>query len=173
MSLSDRARGLRVLSYYFGGMPLWNRRLLRTYEEEGFEAARRRWLGYSGRALELAGAEVNVIGEEHIPERGCVFVYNESSLVDLVLLHRVIYEHADAGTAAEIFARIPWSREIAEKFRVVIFERGNRNSAPIVSTPSSWKLSTTSGSTRRPATGRGSRVRRSWPRGMRESESDE
>jgi 1-acyl-sn-glycerol-3-phosphate acyltransferase len=129
MGLRDMLRGARFIGYYFGGLPLGNLAFLRAYERDGIDAARRVFLERAERALEMSGATVEVRGKEHIPEGPCVFVYNEASPVDLVLLHRHLYEHADVGAAAEIFKRVPWMSEAAEKMRVVIFERGNRESA--------------------------------------------
>jgi 1-acyl-sn-glycerol-3-phosphate acyltransferase len=120
---------MRFLTFYFGGIPLMNRRVLRAYQRGGLEVARAAWKATSERALKIAGADLQVVGEENLPDEGCVLIYNEASLVDLVLLHHVIYDHADCGVGAEVFKRIPYMMKVAEVFRVVIFERGNRRAA--------------------------------------------
>jgi 1-acyl-sn-glycerol-3-phosphate acyltransferase len=129
MSLLESARGIRFVTYYFGGAPLANRRYLKEYKRGGLEAGRAVFRERSGRALRIAGAQLEVLGEENIPDGGCVLLYNEGSLVDLPLLHHVVYEHSDACVGAEIFKRIPWMTEVAHKMRAVIFERGNREAA--------------------------------------------
>jgi len=129
MSLSEVARGVRFLVYYVGGAALINRRVLRAYERGGHEAGRAEMRDSADHALRIAGAETIVTGEENIPAGGCVLIYNESSLVDLVLLHRFIFAHGDAGVGAEIFNIVPWMKEASEKMRVVIFKRGDREAA--------------------------------------------
>jgi 1-acyl-sn-glycerol-3-phosphate acyltransferase len=79
--------------------------------------------------LRIAGAEVSVEGEHDIPAGACVFIYNESSLLDLVLLQRYVYEHADTGVAAEVFARLPWARAAFARSGIEIFQRGDRAAA--------------------------------------------
>lgn len=139
MSLGERARALRFVGYYFGGFPFANRRILQAHGRGGREAARAAWKANTSRALEIGGAEVRVVGEENIPDGGCVLVYNEASLVDLVLLGHVVYDYADCGVGAEIFKRIPYMAEVADIFRVVIFERGNRAAADeMLATITSW-----------------------------------
>lgn len=107
MSLLDIARGIRFVTQYFGGAPLANRRYWKEYKRGGLEAGRAVFRERSGRALRIAGAQLEVLGEENIPDGGCVLLYNEGSLVDLPLLHHVVYEHSDACVGAEIFKRIP------------------------------------------------------------------
>ena len=127
--LSDAARGAHFLFSYFAMLPLVNRRFLRAWTKDGPAAARAVHRLHGDRALAIAGAEVLVDGKLHIPAGGCVLVYNEASLLDLVLLNRYIYEHADVGVGAEVFAKFPWSREAFSKAGIVIFQRGDRSAA--------------------------------------------
>jgi 1-acyl-sn-glycerol-3-phosphate acyltransferase len=129
MGLRERIRAGRFLAHYFGGLVGTNRRILRAYEDGGYDAGRVIWRKRAERALEIAGGDLHVAGVERIPDGGCVFVYNEASLLDLVLLDLVIYDHADVGVGAEVFKRIPYMTEVAEKMHVVMFERGNRKAA--------------------------------------------
>ena len=82
MSLLDIARGIRFVTYYFGGAPLTNPRYLREYKRGGVEAGRAVFRERSGRALRIAGAQLEVVGEENIPDGGCVLISDEGSLVD-------------------------------------------------------------------------------------------
>lgn len=106
MSLLDIARGIRFVTYYFGGAPLTNRRYLREYKRGGVEAGRAVFRERSGRALRIAGAQLEVVGEENIPDGGCVLIYNEGSLVDLVLLHHVIFERSNREAADKMLDQV-------------------------------------------------------------------
>ena len=128
-ALSDAARGAHFLCSYFALLPLVNRRFLRAWATDGPAAARTVHRLHGDRALAIAGAEVLIEGEHHLPAGGCVLVYNEASLLDLVLLNRYVYEHADVGVGAEVFAKFPWSREAFSKAGIVIFQRGDRSAA--------------------------------------------
>lgn len=128
-ALSEAARGAHFLFSYFALLPLVNRRYLQVWAKEGPDAARAVHRSHGDRALAIAGANVVIEGEHHIPAGGCVLVYNEASLLDLVLLSRHVYEHADVGVGAEVFAKFPWSREAFSKAGIVIFQRGDRSAA--------------------------------------------
>ncbi len=127
--LSEAARGAHFLFSYFALLPLVNRRFLRAWTKDGPAAARAVHRLHGDRALAIAGADVLIEGEHHVPAGGCVLVYNEASLLDLVLLNRYVYEHADVGVGAEVFAKFPWSREAFSKAGIVIFQRGDRSAA--------------------------------------------
>ncbi|MDO8250888.1 MAG: lysophospholipid acyltransferase family protein [Rhodoferax sp.] len=124
--LSEVVRGTHFLVSYFGLAPLVNRRFLLAWNRGGPCAARDIFRAHCDRALKIAGADVTVEGEHHIPSEGCVLVYNEASLLDLVLLQRYVFEHANIGVAAEVFAKLPWTRETFAKSGIVIFQRGDR-----------------------------------------------
>lgn len=128
-SLSETLRGLHFLASYFALSPLASRRFVRAWDREGPAAARAVYRAHSDRALAIAGADVSVEGEHFIPAAGCVLIYNESSLIDLVLLQRYVHEHADAGVAAEVFARLPWARAAFARAGIEIFQRGDRAAA--------------------------------------------
>jgi len=128
-ALSEAVRGAHFLVSYFALSPLVNRRFLRAWERDGPAAARAVYRLHGDRALAIAGADVLIEGEHRIPTGGCVFVYNESSLLDLVLLSRYVHEHANVAVAAEVFARFPWARAAFARSGIVIFQRGDRAAA--------------------------------------------
>jgi 1-acyl-sn-glycerol-3-phosphate acyltransferase len=128
-ALAETARGLRFVVSFFALSPLASRRFVHAWDRDGPAAARAVYRAHSERALAIAGADVSVEGEHHIPAAGCVLIYNESSLLDLVLLQRYLYEHADAGVAAEVFARLPWARAAFARSGIEIFQRGDRAAA--------------------------------------------
>jgi 1-acyl-sn-glycerol-3-phosphate acyltransferase len=132
MAMRERIRACHFVAQYFGGVVGANRRILRAYELGGYEAGRAAWRKRAERALEIAGGDLHVSGTEHIPDGGCVLVYNEASLLDLVLLDLVVYDHADVGVGAEVYRRIPLMAEVAEKMGIVLFQRGNREEAGLM-----------------------------------------
>jgi len=128
-ALSEAARGAHFLFSHFALLPLVNRRHLQVWAKDGPDAARGVHRLHGDRALAIAGADVLIEGEHHVPAGGCVLVYKEASLLDLVLLNRYVYEHANASVEAEVFAKFPWSREAFSKAGIVVFQRGDRSAA--------------------------------------------
>lgn len=128
-AICEAARGAHFMVASFALLPLANLRFLRAWEQGGPAAARAVYRSHSDRALAIAGADVRVEGEQHVPTGGCVLIYNESSLLDVVLVNRYVLEHATFGVAAEVFGRLPWSRAAFAKAGIVTFQRGDRDAA--------------------------------------------
>ncbi len=128
-SLVEFARGLLVLGYYFGLMPVGNVAILRAYRRGGEEAAREVLTNRAARALRLGGIEVEVEGELDVPEGGIVIVCNETSLIDVIVFHLVIWRVANRGVGAAEFGLIPLLRPVAKRLGVHLLRRGDRAAA--------------------------------------------
>ncbi len=61
---------------------------------------------WSGVLVKIFGLKVEVVGEENIPDVGCVFLFNHKSLLDIPLLAFCVKKSFRFGAKAELF-KIP------------------------------------------------------------------
>jgi 1-acyl-sn-glycerol-3-phosphate acyltransferase len=127
-ALAETIRGLGVLAAFFGGAPWTALRAARA--AGGREAARRVVLEHAARARRLAGIELEISGEHHVPASGgFVLVYNQASLADDLGNLEVFWRLTDYNVMAAEYAAIPFFPGAAERVGMICLRRGDRGAA--------------------------------------------
>lgn len=118
-------RGATTLGYFFGASPVVGL-AIRTRARDR-EQARALAVAHLRRTRELGGIRFTVEGESHVPRgRGCVIVYNETSLADLFVTSEVLWRFTDQNVIAAEFARVPLMSATAERAGLTFMPRGDR-----------------------------------------------
>ncbi len=121
----DRLRGLWVLGYFLGLMPVGAAWI--TVAARGREQAQAVMRGRGRRALRLGGLTADLDGEEHVPEGGCVLVYNESSWPDMFAFYALLWGRIiDRGAAAAELGRLPFMKSAGKRLGLSLLPRGDR-----------------------------------------------
>lgn len=78
--------------------------------------------------LRTARVKLTVIGQENIPESGCLFLFNHLSLYDIPVMIAAIPKPAKFGAKAELY-KIPLFGRAVEAYGSLKIERSNRQNA--------------------------------------------
>lgn len=118
-------RGALTLGYYFGLMSFGAAWIAWTSKTR--EAAQAVVRKRAQRALRLGGLDVQVDGDEHLPDGGYVAVYNETSWPDALAFNATLWgAYLDRGAGAAEFGKIPFMKAASGLAGVALVPRGDR-----------------------------------------------
>jgi len=85
------------------------------------------WLIYFWASLccRAVGLRISVTGLENVPREGCLFLFNHTSHLDIVIFHTAVRKPARFGGKAELF-KIPLFGWALRRFGVLKINRGER-----------------------------------------------
>lgn len=126
----ESLRGTAVFLYYTAGLLPVGLAASRAFERGGRPEAIAVIERHMDRACRLGGIEWTVEGEEHLPRDGYVILHNESSLVDLLMLHGVVLRHyAEMTVGAAEWGRMPGIKRACDILGIHLHRRGDRAGA--------------------------------------------
>ena len=123
-------RGASAILGWIIASPFQNLHLMLTAKDEKHAQAllQRR----SERLLKRCRFKVVLRGDPPPSDRGYIFVYNETSIADLIAFTAVIWPYVDRAAAGELFMRIPFGRATCKKLGIYVVMRGQRAKTDII-----------------------------------------
>jgi 1-acyl-sn-glycerol-3-phosphate acyltransferase len=124
-AMGEVVRTAATLGYFFSVSPLLAVAIFAT--GRGQDEARMAALAHLRRARRIAGMQLAVAGEEHVPSSGgFVLVFNETSFADFFATVEVLSRHTELNVVANEFAHSPLTRRAVERAGFVFMPRGDR-----------------------------------------------
>ncbi len=123
-------RGTSAILGWIIASPFQNLHLMLTAKDE--KHAQALFQRRSERLLRRCRFKVVLRGDPPPTDGGYIFVYNETSIADLIAFTAFIWPYVDRAAAAEVFMRLPFGKATCKKLGIYVVMRGQRAKTDII-----------------------------------------